>query len=608
MVDRSFYRKRKICLLFIFAFVAVVYIVRLFFLQILDDSWEGGARANAFRHVADIPPRGLIFDRNGEKLVDNEISYDLMVVPRNIRDLDTLELCNILDIDTAEFNKRLSRAKRYSTYAPSLFARRLPPKVHAFLTERLYRFKGFYIYPRTVRTYYTQSAAHSLGYIAEVNYNDMDADPYYAIGDYIGRSGIERSYEEELRGKKGQRIVLVDNLGREKGSYYGGIYDIAAIPGKTLWASIDKDLQEYGELLMQGKRGSIVVIEPSTGEILCLVTSPSYDPSLLVGSERGSNYMKLHHDSINKPLFNRALNAMYPPGSTFKLANALVFQQAGTVNEHTLYGCQMGFTYGNRKLGCHAHPSPLDVSGSVQHSCNAWYCRGLKSMLEDRKRYHDTRQAYEDWYRRILKLGFGQKFNSDLPYEIAGIIPSADYYDKVYGKGRWQSTSIISISIGQGEICATPLQLANLVATIANKGYYYPPHLIRAINHRDSLNGRFAEKKFVGIDPKYFVSVTEGMERATLAGTARRASVPGIRVAAKTGTAENPPKKDHSLLVCFAPVDDPKIAISIIVENGGFGATWAAPIASLMMERYLNDTVVRTDLEDQIKAGKIIYW
>jgi penicillin-binding protein 2 len=607
ITERSFYSKRKWWILFIFCLVAVIYIIRLFFLQVLDDKWENVARTNAFRSMIDIPPRGLIFDRHGEKLVDNEISYDLMVIPRNIRSLDTLELCNILNIDITEFNKRLKKAHQYSTYTPSLFAKRLPSQMYAFLTERLYLFKGFYIYPRTIRTYYTQAAAHSLGYIAEVNYNDMKADEYYSIGDYIGRSGIEKSYEQELRGEKGRRIILVDNLGREKGSYYNGIYDISAIPGKNLWASIDKDLQEYGELLMQGKRGSIVAIEPATGEILCLVTSPSYDPSLLVGSDRGNNYMKLHHDSINKPLFNRALNAMYPPGSTFKLANALVFQQTGVVDEHTLYSCQLGFAYGNRKLGCHAHPSPLNVSGSVQHSCNAWYCRGLISLLDNRKYYHSTREAYEEWYKHIRKLGFGQKFNSDLPYEIKGIIPSADYYDKAYGRNRWKATSIISISIGQGEICVTPVQLANLVAIIANKGYYYPPHLIRAIGNQDSLNDRF-KKQLVGIDVKYFNTVIEGMERATSAGTARRASVPGIRVAAKTGTAENPPKKDHSLLVCFAPVDNPKIAISIIVENGGFGNTWAAPLASLMMERYLNDTVVRKDLETQIMNGKIIYW
>ncbi|MDR0368306.1 MAG: penicillin-binding protein 2 [Bacteroidales bacterium] len=602
------YDNRKWWVLAIFSLIGIIYLSRLFSLQVLEEKWIAYATANAHRYKIVTPPRGLIFDRNGEKLVDNEISYDLMIVPRNIRNLDTAELCKILDIDTEEFKSRLAKAKKYSTYAPSLFARRLSPQMYAFLTERLYKFQGFYIYPRTIRKYYTKAAAHSLGYITEVNHNDMQADSYYAIGDYVGRSGIEKSYEKELRGMKGQQIVLVDNLGREQGKYHDGIYDTAAVPGTNLWASIDKRLQEYGERLMQGKRGSIVAIEPKTGEILCLVTSPSYDPSLLVGSERSKNYMLLHHDSVNQPLLNRALIAQYPPGSTFKLANALVFQQAEAINEHTRFGCAMGFAYGNRKLGCHGHPSPLDVAGSVQHSCNAWYCRGLIAMLENRKQYKSTREAYEDWYTRIRKLNFGQKFNSDLPYEISGIIPTADYYDKVYGANRWKATSIISISIGQGEICATPTQLANLVAIIANQGYYYPPHLIRAIADKDSLNQRFATRQYVGIDTKYFLPVIEGMEKAASTGTARRASVPGIRVAAKTGTAENPPRRDHSLLVCFAPVDDPKIAISIIVENGGFGATWAAPIASLMMEYYLKDTVVRKDLQEQIMEGTITYW
>ena len=607
MANSKTYSNRKWWIFAIFSIVGIVYLVRLFSLQVLEEKWASDAQANALRYIVEPPPRGLIFDRNGEKLVDNEISYDLMVVPRNIKSLDTAELCIILGIDTAEFNLRIERARKYSTYAPSLFAKRLPLETYAYLTERLYKFQGFYIFPRTVRKYFTNGAAHTLGYIAEVNHNDMQSDSYYSIGDYIGRSGIEKSYEEELRGRKGKRIILVDNLGREQGSYDGGKFDTTAIPGVNLWASIDKSLQEYGELLMQGKRGSIVAIEPSTGEILCLVTSPSYDPSLLVGSERGKNYTVLHYDSINKPLMNRALNAHYPPGSTFKVANALIFQQAGVVQEHTTYSCQLGYAYGNRKLGCHGHPTPLNVAGSVQHSCNAWYCRGLVSMLENRKYYKSTREAYEDWYKRIRKLGFGQKFNSDLPYEKSGIIPTADYYDKMYGKGRWKATSIISISIGQGEICATPTQLANLVAIISNKGYYYPPHLIRAISDKDSLNQRFPRQD-AGIDEKYFYQVIEGMERAVLAGTARRAAVPGIRVAAKTGTAENPPRKDHSLLICFAPVENPKIAISIIVENGGFGATWAAPIASLMLEKYLKGTVERKDLEQQIKEGKITYW
>ena len=603
------YSNRQWWILSLFGLVVLIYIARLFNLQVLEDKWDSASKANAFRNIVEIPPRGLVFSRTEEKLVDNEIAYDLMVVPRNIdfKTLDIEDLCAILEIDTAEFNKKLQQAKHYSGYVPSLFARRLSPKMHSYLTERLYRFKGFYVYPRTVRKYYTTSAAHIFGYIAEVNYDDMSKDEYYSIGDYIGKSGIEKSYEEQLRGMKGKRIILVDNIGREKGHYMDGQFDIPAISGKSLYASIDKELQEYGEWLMQGKRGSIVAIEPSSGEILCMVTSPAYDPSLLAGSERGSNYMKLHRDSINKPLLNRALIAMYPPGSTFKLVNALIYQQMGAVNEQTLYGCQMGYAYGNRKLGCHAHGTPLNVVGSVQNSCNAWYCRGFIATLENRKRYKTTRDAYLVWYDHVRKMGFGDKLLSDLPYQIKGNVPTADYYDKAYGKGRWKATSIISISIGQGEITATPVQLANMTAIIANKGYYYPPHLIRAIGNKDSLNTAYTQRIDVGIDEKYFYPVIEGMERAVTGGTARRASVPGIRVAAKTGTAQNPPKKDHSLLVCYAPVEKPKIAIAIIVENGGFGATWAAPIASLMMEKYLKRDIERKDLEKSIAEGKVYY-
>ncbi|MCL2132201.1 MAG: penicillin-binding protein 2 [Lentimicrobiaceae bacterium] len=609
MSDKHPYSNRKWWILCIFAAVAVIYIARLYSLQVLDKQWGDWANANARRNIVEIPPRGMIFSRTGEKLVDNEISYNLMVIPRNIdfENLDVNDLCTILEIDTAEFAKRMQQARQYSGFIPSLFTRRLSPQMHAHLTEKMYRFKGFYLYPRTVRKYHTTSAAHIFGYIAEVNYDDIANDAYYSIGDYIGKSGIEKSYEEQLRGEKGKRIILVDNIGREKGHYNDGQSDIPAVSGKSLYISIDKELQEYGEMLMQGKRGSIVAIDPASGEILCMVTSPAYDPSLLVGSERGNNYMKLHQDSINKPLLNRALTGKYPPGSTFKLVNALIFQQMGVVNGQTRYSCQMGYAYGNRKLRCHAHGSPLDIVGSVQNSCNAWYCRGFVAALENRKRYKTTRDAYLDWAEYARKMGFGDKLESDLPYQTKGNIPTADYYDKIYGKGRWKATSIISISIGQGEIEATPVQLANMTAVIANKGYYYPPHLVRAIGNKDSLNQAYTHKIAVGIDEKYFYPVIEGMERAVTAGTARRAAVPGIRVAAKTGTAQNPPKKDHSLLVCYAPVEQPKIAISIIVENGGFGAAWAAPIASLMMEKYLNGKVERTDLEKSIAEGKIYY-
>ncbi len=607
MATHTIFSYRKNIVLGIIISVAFVFVVRLFYMQIIDDSWKEKAITNAMRRKVTPAPRGVIYDRNGEKLVDNENSYDLYVIPRMVKEIDTLKLCQILGIDTADFNQRMLKARVFSPYAPSVFMKRITPEMYASFSELSFHFKGFGVYMRTIRKYHTHSAAHLLGYIAEVNDREMSNDSYYAMGDYIGKSGLERFYEPELRGQKGVNWVLVDQYGRERESYKNGMYDTAAVPGLSLYSSIDKKLQEYGEKLMEGKRGSIVAIEPSTGEILALVTSPSYDPSLLVGSERGANYMMLQNDSINKPLFNRALMAQYPPGSTFKLVNALVFQQAGAVDLNTRYSCYRGYAYGNRKLGCHSHGSPLDITGSVQNSCNAWYCHGLVAMLDGRKKYHSTEEAYRDWYRMVTQLGFGKKFDSDLPYELTGFIPTAEYYDKYYGKGSWKATTIISISIGQGEICATPMQLANLVSIIANRGYYYKPHVVKAIGNKDSLNPRFTNRIESGIDQKYFAPVILGMQRAVTAGTARRASVPGYTVCAKTGTAQNPHGQDHSLLVCFAPAEHPKIAISVIVENGGFGATWAAPIASLMLEQYLNGKVERADYEATIVGRQIYY-
>ncbi len=607
-VDRKLYKHRMKWVLGIFLAVSVLYIIKLFSLQIVDDSWKDKANINALDTIRTQPPRGVIYDRYGEKLVDNEKSYELHVLPIKVTAFDTMELCSILHIDTADFNKRMDKAIRRGRRCESVFMSRLSPEMDAYLRERSHKFKGFYLSPPiAIRKYHTVAAAHILGYVTEVNMEDIEKDSYYVQRDNIGRSGIERSYEKELRGIKGLNIALRDPSGNIQGSYMEGKYDENAVPGQSLWCSIDKELQEYGEKLMEGKRGSIVAIEPSTGEILAMVTSPSYDPSLLVGSEKGNNYMALLYDSVNKPLFNRALMAQYPPGSTFKLVNALVFQQAGAVDEHTRYACNHGFAYGNRKLGCHGHASPLDIAGSVQNSCNAWYCRGLIAMLEDRKRYANTGEAYSVWRSMVSKLGFGDKFGSDLPYELTGFIPTKEYYDKHYGEGRWKATTIISISIGQGEICATPMQLANLAALIANRGYFYTPHIVKAIGDKDSLNTQFTIRHNVGIERKYFAPVVLGMERAVSAGTARRASVPGIKVCAKTGTAQNPPYQDHSLLVCFAPAENPKIALSVIVENGGFGATWAAPIASLMLEKYLKRTIERPDYEASIMGKHIHY-
>ncbi|NLE63522.1 MAG: penicillin-binding protein 2 [Bacteroidales bacterium] len=602
------YSNRKWVILTIVLGIFFIYIIRLLFLQIIDNQWDLKAKGNALRYVTDYPPRGLIYDRNGNLLVNNTISYDLMVVPRKVKLTDSLinELCIILSITKDEFMQRFNKAKAYSPYVASIFDRQITDKTHGYIEERLHRLQGFYVQPRTLRKYLTPAAAHSLGYIGEVNYNDIEKNPYYKMGDYIGKTGIEKSYETELCGVKGCQILMVDNLNREKGTFQNGRFDTAAIPGKSLWASLDKELQEYGELLMQGKRGSIVAIEPATGEILCLVTSPSYDPALLVGRERGKNYQKLEQDSINKPLFNRALMAQYPPGSTFKLVNALIGQQEGVINRNTRYSCHMGFAYGNRVLGCHAHASPADLVFSIQTSCNAYYCRTLKAILENRKGYKSTKEAYDAWYKKVLSLGLGNKFNSDLPYELKGNIPKSSYYDHYYGTNRWKATTIISIAIGQGEVLATPVQLANLVAIIANKGYYYPPHLVKAIGHKDSVNTRFQTKLHVDIEEQYFLPVIEGMEKAATAGTVRSAAVPGIRMGGKTGTAQNPHGKDHSILVCYAPVENPKIALSVIVENAGFGATWAGPIASLMIEKYLKDSIERKDLETRI-INAVIY-
>lgn len=608
MSEKSGYTYRKWVILSLFGIVVFIFLLRLFQLQLLDEQWSVKARKNALRYVDDFPPRGLIYDRNGELMVNNTISYDLMVIPRQVklsREYQR-ELCLILGISDSDYHARMDKAKTYSTYAASIFMRQLTEEQHNYLEESMYHFGGFYMQARTTRNYQTVACAHTLGYIAEVNYNDMEKDPYYNMGDYIGKSGIERSYEEVLRGKKGFKIKLVNNLNQEKGAYENGKYDTAAIPGKDLWTTIDKELQEYGELLMQGKRGSIVAIEPSTGEILCLVTSPAYDPALLIGRERGKNYAKLNADSIEKPLFNRALMAMYPPGSTFKLVQALIGQDEGVVSPSSRFPCYGGFPYGRgHKLGCHSHPSPLDMPSAIQTSCNAWFCYDFKAMLENRKKYKNTKEAYDAWYHKVCSFGFGHPFDSDLSYEKSGNIPSSSYYDRYYGEGRWRATTIISLSIGQGEIMVTPVQLANLVSIIANKGYYYTPHLVKAIGQRDSANAGFNQKHKVAVNPIYFEPVIEGMKRACTAGTARSAAVPGFSLGGKTGTAQNPHGKDHSILVCYGPTENPKIAISVIVENAGFGATWAGPIAGLMIEKYLTDTIARPDLEERIKTAVI---
>jgi len=591
--------KRYRIITYIILFVALIYLLRLFQLQVLDKSYKKSAEKNALRIITEHPARGLIYDRYDSLLVYNDAAYDLMVVPNEMSKFDTTDLCHILDISKEELVRRIDKARKYSKMLPSLVAQQMSKSDYGYLQEKLYKFPGFFVQNRTLRHYPKPIAAHILGYVGEVDQKILEEDDYYQLGDYIGISGIEKAYEQDLRGAKGKRVVLVDVHNRERGSYKNGEEDIAAIQGLSLWSTIDMQLQEYGEKLMSNKRGSIVAIEPATGEILCIVSTPTYDPNLLVGSARSKNYSVLLNDTKQKPLFNRALQAIYPPGSTFKLANALIALQEGIIIPSTAYSCGGGYKMGSHTVGCHPHAPNPDLIYGIATSCNTYFCRAYYNILSNRKKYSNIQESYQAWKNYINALGFGVIFNTDLPYESKGIIPSVEYFDKYYRKS-WNPNSVISMAIGQGEATVTPLQMANFVAIIANHGYYYKPHVIKAIETKDNINKRYPEKIDCGFDKRHFEAIIEGMEQAVLNGTARVAQIPGIKVLGKTGTAQNPHGKDHSVFVSIAPKDEPKIVVFCLVENGGFGATVAAPISSLITEFYLNREVKRKDLEQRI--------
>jgi penicillin-binding protein 2 len=589
----------------IFIAVGLAFIVRLFFIQVIDDSYKSSADNNALRYLTNYPARGLVYDREGKLLVFNEATYDLVVIPRQtVANMDTAALCRIIGMDPTLMRKKMQAAKKYSGYLPSIIDEKLKPATYGILQEQLRKFPGFYVQARTVRNYPNPIAAHILGYIGEVTEDDLKKDDYYRPGDYIGISGIEKSYEKELRGEKGINIIMVDVHGQDKGSYMDGKYDKQAKAGMDLYTSLNLELQKYGEQLMQGKRGSIVAIEPSTGEILAMVSSPSYDPGLLVGRDRAKNYFNLLTDK-NLPLFNRALTGKYPPGSAFKTVVGLVGEQEGVLTAQTRYPCYGGFPLGGGKMvKCHSHGGPLDLSGAIQHSCNAYFCKVLKTCIDNRQ-YANSREALLAWRKLVLSFGLGQKTGVDLPNESSGNIPTPDYYDKVFGKNRWRALSIISIGIGQGEIQLTPLQMANLVCIIANRGWYYTPHIVKAIGNKNSPNPRFLERHKVGVESQYFGPIIDGMLDVVLAGTAANIRLDSIQVCGKTGTVQNA-GKNHSVFIAFAPMDHPKIAIAAIVENSGYGATWGAPISSLMIELYLKGKVKRKDMEATILNSKII--
>ncbi|MBN2730206.1 MAG: penicillin-binding protein 2 [Bacteroidales bacterium] len=596
MSDRTKYSHRKVFFYLLFAIVIVIFAIKLIFIQLLDDSFKESADNNALRYIYEYPARGLIYDRNGKILVYNKATFDLMVVPRDVEAFDTLSLCNILNLPKEKFVQELNKAIQYSGYLPSVFESNLTPQTYSLFQEKKYLFPGFFIQGRTIRTYPIPIAAHTLGYIGEVSQKILDEDDYYRSGDYIGISGLEKSYEEVLRGRKGLRVVLVDVHNRVQGSYMNGAHDEIALAGKNLFTSLDAELQIYGESLMVNKRGGIVAIEPATGEILAIVSSPTYDPNLLVGRDRSENYIALLNDAANKPLYNRTIMTRYPPGSTFKLVNGLAALQEGIIDHNTAFGCPGGYSLGNHVIACHGHPNPLRIEGAVQYSCNTWFCWAFKKFV-DSKKFTSSREGYDRWRRYIMNLGFGRQLGIDLPNEFGGFVPEVEFYDKMKGNRNWRANSIISIAIGQGEIGATPLQLANMAAIIANRGYYITPHIVSAIGHPDSLNLEMMERHETGIDREYFQYIVDGMEMVVQAGTAPIAAIAGTTVCGKTGTAQDPPRKNHSVFIAFAPKDDPQIAIAVLVENSGFGAQFAAPIASLMIEYYMYRKIGRKDLE-----------
>ncbi|RRD72574.1 penicillin-binding protein 2 [Tannerella forsythia] len=570
-------------------FVILIYVVRLFFLQLVNVEYKASADNNAFLKKTLYPARGVIYDRNDKLLVYNQPAYDVMLIMREIQPFDTLDFCRTVGITKEIFDKRIADIKNralnpgYSSYVPQVFMNQLSTNEYGILQEKLYKFPGFYIQNRTVREYTYPNAALLLGNIGEVNRRDIRADDYYVQGDYAGRAGVERSYEKVLRGEKGVEILLRDAHGRIKGRYEEGLHDMAPVSGKNLKLSIDIELQIYAEQLLHNKLGSIVMIEPSTGEVLCLATSPSYDPNLLVGRQRGKNHLLLENDPL-KPLFDRSIMGTYPPGSTFKTTQGLTFLQEGVITPERMYSCARGYTFRGGKPACHGHGSPLALVPAIATSCNSYFCWGLHDMLDSRKRYPTVQDAFEKWKGYMVSMGFGYQLGIDLPSEQRGYIPNSKVYDKYY-RGRWNSSTIISIAIGQGEILTTPLQICNLASTIANRGYYIVPHVVKEIEDT-ALDSIYTNRKQTLVDTKHYEVIAQGMRAAVVGGTCRGLNIKDVEVCGKTGTAENPHGKDHSACMAFAPYHEPKVAIAVYVENGGFGATIAVPMARLMLERY----------------------
>lgn len=573
------------------AAIVLIYIVRLFTLQLLSDDYKKNADSNAFLKKIEYPSRGVITDRHGKLMVYNQPAYDIMVVMNEAKDrIDTLELCEALGITKDDFINRMDNIKDrsknpgYSRFTQQLFMSQLSDKEFSVFQEKIFRFPGFYVQRRSIRQYMYPYAAHVLGDVGEVSEGDIEDDDYYQLGDYIGKLGVEKSYEKQLRGEKGVQILLRDAHGRIQGKYQNGKYDKKPVPGKDLTLSIDLKLQALGERMLEGKIGAIVAIEPSTGEVLSMVSSPSYDPRMMVGRLRGKNHTKLSRN-VWKPLLNRAIMGQYPPGSTFKTTQALTYLSEGIINPGTTFPCHHGFSYRGLHVGCHGHASPLALTEALSTSCNGYFCWGLYYMIGNRRKYHTVQDAMNTWRDYMVSMGFGYKLGIDLPGEKRGLIPNADYYDRAY-KGSWNGLTIISISIGQGEVNLTPLQIANLGATIANRGYYYVPHVVRKVQG-EPLDTLYTRKHYTMAKRKAYNAVVAGMRSSAIKGTCKYLGHSNIVMCGKTGTAQNR-GQDHSVFMGFAPMNNPKIALAVYVENGGFGADFAVPIARVLMEQYIN--------------------
>jgi penicillin-binding protein 2 len=601
------YATRRNIIAGIILLATFILLIRLFYVQVIDSSYKLSAENNSKRIEVLYPARGLIYDRNKKLIVYNQPAYDLMIAPYELKPFDSLELCSLINVDMNRLRTGIKRSFN-PRYRREPFIKQLSPEAYARLQEKLYKFHGFYVRSRTLRRYDQEIASHLFGYVGEVDEKLMASNNYYALGDYIGISGMEGYYEKVLRGEKGQEVLLVDVHGKVKGPYQGGRFDKDAVVGKNLVCTIDEDLQAYGEKLMKGYKGSIVAIEPATGEILALISAPSYSPSLLIGRERTANYSKLLTDPL-EPIFNRALMANYPPGSTFKPIQALIGLQEGVISASSSFSCNMGFHIG-KTVGCHEHSSPLDLVHGMMNSCNAYFCNVYKRIIENQE-YKSTELAYNVWRKYVLSFGFGSRLNSDFTNELKGFIAPTSYYDRYYGANHWNALTTISLAIGQGEILITPLQMANMSATIANRGYYYIPHVVKKIEGIDTIESRFYKKHIIDIDTQNFNLVVRGMELAVNGGagsTAGIAQIKDILVCGKTGTAQNPHGADHSVFMAFAPKNNPKIAISVYVEHGVWGARYAAPIASLMIEKYLNDSIApgRKGLETRMIEGNLL--